>query len=125
MSKVKTTIYLVLLLALVNIATSIQLRAQTTTQIYVYTTPFFRNYNAAQNRCPGVCSAKGLTFNGNFDNKENFGVCGCNGAIEVQSQFFRNNDDAQRVCPGVCRAKGLTFTGGWYNKQTFGVCGCK
>jgi hypothetical protein len=126
MSKVKTTIFLVLFLALVNIATSIKLRAQTTTQIDIKTDPF-KNNNEAQKKCPGVCSAKGLTFNGNWDNKQSFAVCGCNGAntIDVQSQLFKNNNQAQSLCPGVCGAKGLKHTGGWDNKQNFGVCQCK
>ena len=131
MSKVKTTIFLVLFLALVNIATSIKLRAQTTTQIDIKATTLFKNNNEAQRTCPGVCSAKGLTFNGNWDTKsqgdERFAVCGCNGAttIDVRSQKFRNNNVAKSLCPGVCSAEGLRFTGGWDNKESFGVCQCK
>jgi hypothetical protein len=129
MSKVKTTIYLVLFLALVNIATPIRLRAQTTTQIDIKTT-LFKNNNEAQNKCPGVCSAKGLRFNGNWDTKsqgnERYAVCGCHAkTIDVQSQKFRNNNVAKSLCPGVCSAEGLTFTGGWDNKRSFGVCQCK
>ena len=81
MSKVKTTIYLVLFLALVNIATSIQLRAQTLQTIRNIETYAFANNNDAQKKCPKVCARVGLTFTGQWANKKrirtDYAVCSC------------------------------------------------
>ena len=74
MSKVKTTILLVLLLALVNIATSIQLRTKDFDHVQ---SGKLKNQSHAANACPDRCKSQGATWNGQWTNAGYRSKCGC------------------------------------------------
>ena len=74
MSKVKTTILLVLLLALVNIATSIQLRTKDFDHVQ---SGKLNGQSHAEQKCPGRCQAQGAKWNGQWTNSGSRSKCGC------------------------------------------------
>ncbi len=74
MSKVKSTIFLVLLLALVNIATSTKLRTQIDYETSMH------GAKGPSKKCNSVCRSNGKIWNGSWSNNivKNKGYCGCN-----------------------------------------------
>lgn len=76
MSKVKTTILLVLLLALVNIATSIQLRTKDFDHLQLGK---LNGQSHAASACPDRCKSQNATWNGQWtnDGRNKNSKCGC------------------------------------------------
>ena len=78
MSKLTSMIFLVLFLALLNIATSTRLRA--TRDVQAGNTSI-RSQEGASRRCPKACEGQKLNWNKSWTNKEinkeMFGFCGC------------------------------------------------
>ena len=137
MSKVKTTIYLVLLLALVNIATSIQLRAQTTTttkpKVDSYTR-INRITSSGQNDCTQACQKDGDAYV-RFETeqwKPKTWLCGCQALPKPQVDLYvelikQNENSGEAQCIEGCKNYSLVFSTIEKrnpNPKTY-LCGCK
>ena len=87
-----------------------------------------RNQSDAQTKCPGVCSSKGYSWNGNWTTTDpgKMSVCGCEGATDVNAGPIWNNADAKTKCPSVCEGKGMQWNGQWTTavQGEMSVCGC-
>ncbi len=123
MSKVKTTIFLVLLLALVNIATSTKLRAQTQLQIDI-TIRKLSFDGDAKTRCDMACGANSFVWIEKFSHKDNKTICVCTVNAEA---FIFNDAQAKKECPHWCnKLGGFKWNGVFfpvkYGKK--GYCGC-
>jgi len=82
--------------------------------------PIWNNMDA-QSKCPGVCSAAGGTWNGNWLTTApgQNSVCSCDIQKRGKKQNYNagpiwNNTDAGTKCPAVCTSHGRTWTGNWH-----------
>jgi hypothetical protein len=97
--------------------------------------PIWSNLDA-QNKCPGVCSSAGGTWNGNWTTTApgQNSVCKCDighragGKVaDIDAGPVWSDADAKGKCPAVCSSHQRTWNGNWRTTVAAGqmsTCSC-
>lgn len=99
----------------------------------ISTGPIWNNQDA-QGKCPGVCSAAGRTWDGNWTTTVpgTRSACSCthDKKHDGKTRSFNagpiwNNADAQTKCPAVCISHDRSWNGNWVTTQEGRMSQCE